>query len=233
MEHHRYNPDYRRSNQNRDVNNQNAANSYDDDYYEPYRNESRPSFASHNDREHDWWNHRSGQHYGGRGAEDFTRHGYVNQNTHDFGRPDNYLYPEDHRRQFERTGDLWPESTSSRDPRATHPNDHQRALQGNHRGKGPRNYTRSDERITEDLNDRLYDDAFVDASGIEVSVTNGDVLLTGSIDSREAKRRAEDICEGVSGVRNVENRLRIEYAENAHSDFGDNNETTRNTSRKM
>ena len=78
-----------------------------------------------------------------------------------------------------------------------------------HRGKGPRNYSRSDERIKEDINDRLSDDPFVDASDIDVSVSNGEVTLTGSVDHRSTKRRAEDIAEAVSGVKNVENRLRV------------------------
>lgn len=78
-----------------------------------------------------------------------------------------------------------------------------------HRGKGPRNYTRSDDRIKEDVNDRLSDDPFIDASDIDVTVTNGEVVLTGSVDHRSTKRRAEDLAESVSGVRNVENRIRV------------------------
>ncbi|HEY8562496.1 MAG TPA: BON domain-containing protein [Pyrinomonadaceae bacterium] len=80
---------------------------------------------------------------------------------------------------------------------------------GHHRGRGPRNYTRSDERIRDDINDRLTDDYYLDASDIEVEVSNGEVVLTGTVDSRRAKRRAEDIAEEVSGVRNVENRIRV------------------------
>ena len=78
-----------------------------------------------------------------------------------------------------------------------------------HRGKGPRNYSRSDDRIKEDINDRLSDDPFVDASEIEVTVSNGEVTLTGSVDDRSNKRRAEDLAEAVSGVKNVENRIRV------------------------
>ena len=84
-----------------------------------------------------------------------------------------------------------------------------RYMRGQYRGKGPRNYSRSDERIKEDLNDRLSDDPFVDASDIDVSVSNGEVTLTGTVDHRSTKRRAEDIAEAVSGVKNVENRLRV------------------------
>ena len=81
--------------------------------------------------------------------------------------------------------------------------------QGQHRGRGPRNYRRSDERIKEDINDRLTDHNYLDASDIDVEVNNGEVTLTGTVDSRYAKRMAEDIAEEVSGVSNVENRLRI------------------------
>ncbi|HEX8039742.1 MAG TPA: BON domain-containing protein [Chryseosolibacter sp.] len=84
-----------------------------------------------------------------------------------------------------------------------------RNLMGQYRGKGPRNYSRSDERIREDINDRLSDDPFIDATDIEVAVSNGDVTLTGAVDDRSAKRRAEDLAESVSGVKNVENRLRV------------------------
>lgn len=81
--------------------------------------------------------------------------------------------------------------------------------QREHRGRGPKNYRRSDERIKEDVNDRLSDDYYVDASDVEVMVSNTEVTLTGTVNSREDKRRAEDIAESVSGVTNVENRLRV------------------------
>jgi osmotically-inducible protein OsmY len=80
---------------------------------------------------------------------------------------------------------------------------------GMHRGKGPKSYRRSDDRMLEDLNDRLYDDPYVNATGIETEVRDGEVILSGTVESKQAKRRAEDIAEMVSGVRNVENRLRI------------------------
>jgi osmotically-inducible protein OsmY len=83
-------------------------------------------------------------------------------------------------------------------------------LTGGHRGKGPRGYHRSDERIQEDVNDRLSDDTYVDASGIDVKVENGTIILSGHVPDKKAKRRAEDIAESVRGVSNVENRLHIE-----------------------
>jgi osmotically-inducible protein OsmY len=78
-----------------------------------------------------------------------------------------------------------------------------------HRGRGPRNYRRSDERIREDVSDRLMDDPHIDASDIEVGVASGEVVLTGTVESRFAKRHAEDLAESVSGVTHVQNNLRV------------------------
>jgi hypothetical protein len=80
---------------------------------------------------------------------------------------------------------------------------------GIHKGKGPRGYTRSDERITEDICDRLTDDGYIDASDIEVKVEGSEVILSGTVNSREEKRRAEDLVESTSGVRQVENRIKV------------------------
>src|SRR4030095_1968319 len=38
---------------------------------------------------------------------------------------------------------------------------------------------------------------------------NAEVTLTGTVNTRDDKRLAEDIAESVSGVSNVENRLRV------------------------
>jgi len=84
------------------------------------------------------------------------------------------------------------------------------ARKGPYAGRGPRGYQRSDERIREDINDRLTDDAYVDATDIEVIVNNSMVTLTGRVGSREEKRRAEDIAESVTGVREMSNQLRVD-----------------------
>jgi osmotically-inducible protein OsmY len=100
-----------------------------------------------------------------------------------------------------------------------------------HRGRGPKGYTRSDDRIKEDVNDRLTDYAYLDASNIDVDVTGGEVVLTGTVESRYAKRMAEDIAEDVSGVRNVENRLRISGNGSAYSDASET-ETSKSFAKK-
>ena len=80
---------------------------------------------------------------------------------------------------------------------------------GGHRGKGPVGYTRSDERIREAACEALTEDDQVDASDIEVAVHDGEVTLTGVVTDRHAKRFAEDCVWRVSGVRDVQNQLRL------------------------
>ena len=89
--------------------------------------------------------------------------------------------------------------------------------QGEFRGCGPKGYQRSDERIKDDINDRLSDDSWVDASDIEVNVENGEATLTGTVTHRNAKRRAEDLAESVSGVTNVENRLKFQLEKSGNN----------------
>lgn len=80
---------------------------------------------------------------------------------------------------------------------------------GGFRGRGPKNYTRTDQRITEDLCERLTHDDDVDAGDIEVMVKDGVATLTGTVPHRWMKHRAEDIAEGCGGVQDVDNRIRV------------------------
>lgn len=80
---------------------------------------------------------------------------------------------------------------------------------GPHSGKGPKGYVRTDARIKEDIEDRLYHHSFIDATEIEVSVKDGDVTLTGAVSDKYTRRRVEDIVDDVSGVRDVDNNLKI------------------------
>jgi hypothetical protein len=85
-----------------------------------------------------------------------------------------------------------------------------RGLASGHRGHGPRDYVRSDERITDDIIDRLTDDDHIDASEILVMVETGVVTLTGNVPERGMKHRAEDLVADASGVRDVHNRIRVD-----------------------
>lgn len=78
-----------------------------------------------------------------------------------------------------------------------------------HRGRGPKNWRRSDERIREMVNERLTDHDDVDATDIEVSVQDGEVTLTGMVSSRREKRLAEDVAWSCRGVQDVHNRLTL------------------------
>lgn len=80
---------------------------------------------------------------------------------------------------------------------------------GPYTGRGPKGYQRSDERIREDICDRLTEHPAIDANEIEVEVKNGEVTLAGAVDSRAVKHLAEVIVETVSGVKDVHNQLRV------------------------
>lgn len=89
-----------------------------------------------------------------------------------------------------------------------------------HRGKGPKGYQRSDERIKEEVSDALHDDHYVDASEIEVQVQGGEVTLTGTVSDRQQKRHAEDCVERVRGVKDVHNHVRVQSGGmSGHSDM--------------
>lgn len=77
------------------------------------------------------------------------------------------------------------------------------------RGRGPRSYTRSDERITEDLNERLTQDDLLDATDIAVQVSGGVATLQGTVEQRWMKHHAEDLAESCSGIRDVRNEIRV------------------------
>jgi len=82
-------------------------------------------------------------------------------------------------------------------------------FRGSFAGRGPRGYQRSDERIREDICERMCDSAELDASAIEILVLNGEVTLQGTVSDRYDRRLAEDLTERVSGVRDVNNQLRV------------------------
>jgi len=80
---------------------------------------------------------------------------------------------------------------------------------GAHRGLGPKGYQRTDERISDEVHDRLTEDSWLDASDIQVEVKSGEVTLSGHVENRESKHRAERLIEDLSGVKHVQNNLRV------------------------
>jgi len=79
--------------------------------------------------------------------------------------------------------------------------------EGSYRGKGPAQQT--DDQIKTAIEQLLTDDPWLDASGIQVSVQNGIAQLSGTVTSRQAKRRAEELTDLIGGVRDVQNQLSI------------------------
>ena len=77
------------------------------------------------------------------------------------------------------------------------------------RGRGPKNWRRSDERILEIINELLTEHDGVDATEIEVTVENGEVTLNGTVGSRREKRLADDVAGSCLGVHDVHNRLKV------------------------
>jgi osmotically-inducible protein OsmY len=81
-------------------------------------------------------------------------------------------------------------------------------------GKGPKGWKRSDEKIKDEVCEVLYRDQHLDATDIEVEVSDGIVTLKGSIDTRWSKRHAEERVEHLFGVEDVHNELRVLRFEN-------------------
>jgi hypothetical protein len=77
-------------------------------------------------------------------------------------------------------------------------------------GRGPKGYRRSDDRIREDVNERLFRHNEVDAGEVEVEVREGTVTLSGTVDSHDERRMAEDCVWDVTGVQHLSNMIRVE-----------------------
>jgi hypothetical protein len=92
---------------------------------------------------------------------------------------------------------------------------------GPYRGMGPRNYVRSDERIYEEVCERLTRHGQVDASEIEIEVKDGEITLNGTVNTRREKRMAEDALETVSGMREIHNRLRVHQRQDQGQNWTD------------
>ncbi len=83
-------------------------------------------------------------------------------------------------------------------------------MEGRQRGpvRPPRGYQRSDDRIREEVCERLMEGP-VDVGDVEVTVSNGEVTLVGRVEERWEKRAIEDLAAQVRGVHDVHNRVRV------------------------
>jgi hypothetical protein len=76
----------------------------------------------------------------------------------------------------------------------------------------PKSYTRSDDRIREDLYEHIMRHDHLDASDVTIVVQQGKVTLDGVVPDRYMKHHIEDIADECLGVKEVENRLRVARA---------------------
>jgi osmotically-inducible protein OsmY len=83
------------------------------------------------------------------------------------------------------------------------------APEQSHRGRGPKGYERSDERLREIICERLTDDPYIDASDVSVDVANKKVTLTGFVNNRRTRYEVEELIERNTNVRDIDNQLRI------------------------
>lgn len=77
------------------------------------------------------------------------------------------------------------------------------------RGKAPKGYRRSDERIREEIAESVMEWSEIDASEVQIDVSNGNVTLQGTVDSRRTKNLLEEIADCVSGVEDIDNQIKV------------------------
>ncbi len=172
--------------------NRNYNRDYNSDYNRNYNNDSNRNYNNDSNRN----NYRNNN---WRNSNDYNNR-YKNE-----GWRDNYRNED--RDWWDRTKDEV--ASWFGDDDAKRRRDRDERNEGKHRGKGPKNYSRSQERIKEDVSDKLSEDSLLDASDIEVEVMGNEVTLSGQVDSRYSKHRAEDLAEDVTGVAHVQNNLRV------------------------
>ncbi|RPI81878.1 MAG: BON domain-containing protein [Chloroflexi bacterium] len=73
----------------------------------------------------------------------------------------------------------------------------------------PLDLDRSDDEILSEVQERLNQSRRVDISGIEIAVHEGEVTLSGTVNSLQAYDRIEDVTSTVMGVKSVRNRISI------------------------
>ena len=82
-------------------------------------------------------------------------------------------------------------------------------------GRGPRGWTLRDDRLIEEVSDRLMEDRLIDARGVEVSANAGVVTLAGEVPGASDVAHAEMLARQTAGVTQVVNRLVVHPGERA------------------
>ena len=74
---------------------------------------------------------------------------------------------------------------------------------------GPKGYQRSDERLKEDISERLMESHYIDSSDVSVEVRGARVVLEGTVPGRHMKHAIEDLVDACPGVQDIDNRVRV------------------------
>jgi hypothetical protein len=77
---------------------------------------------------------------------------------------------------------------------------------------GPKGYQRSDERLREDISERLMEARYIDSSDVTVEVSAAKVVLEGTVPERRMKHAIEDLVDACPGVQDIDNRIRVRRA---------------------
>lgn len=86
---------------------------------------------------------------------------------------------------------------------------HEEFRHGTRYPSGPKGYQRSDERLREDISERLMQSHDIDSSEVTVHVLGGKVVLEGTVPARFMKHAIEDLADSAPGVQDVDNRIRV------------------------
>jgi osmotically-inducible protein OsmY len=84
-----------------------------------------------------------------------------------------------------------------------------------HVGKGPRGWTLRDDRLIEEVSDRLMEDRLLDARHVQVSANAGVVTLSGDVPGPSDVAHAEMLARQSPGVIQVVNGLQVQPGQRA------------------
>jgi osmotically-inducible protein OsmY len=84
-----------------------------------------------------------------------------------------------------------------------------------HAPRGPKGYKRPDERLKDDIAERLMYRNDIDSSEVSLEVKDGVVTLDGTVPERWMRYAIDDIAESVIGVESVQNNVRVKRTPDA------------------
>ena len=229
------NDDWRNGNSNRNTRNYASSNTdWNDNYGDNRRREPNSSYWRDNDRNYGLGDTSQGSaNYGHQDRSGGSRYYGTGNLGGYYGGNDRNAQGSNRNGDFNRRDDRdWWDRTSDEVASWFGDEDAERRrnrdkMEGPFKGKGPKGYVRSDEKIQDDINDKLYHDSYVDASDLEISVKDGEVILSGTVNDKSSKRRAEDLAENITGVNDVTNNIKVNKSTAVNREMNkDYNEST-------